>query len=371
LSAVSSGSLVVRFQRELDALRTDYGFPGATAAFALADGRVGAAATGLADVERGVPMEPGTRMLAASIGKTFVAAEVLALVEEGRLGLEDTLSKWLGRRPWFHRLPNHGAITLRHLLRHTSGLPDHVHDPAFLRAWVGRPRKAGTLPPDSLIKFVLDAAPLFPPGDGWAYTDTGYVLLGLVAEAASGANLYDEIDRRFLQPLGLEGTSPSDRRELPGLAAGYLTAGNPFGLPRKTTLAPGVLAWDPGVEWAGGGLVSTSRDLAVWARELYGGRALDGPYLEVLLDAVPTTRGSDSLQYGAAVAIRENGPLGPVWGHGGDIPGYTSSMRYYPRHDMAVAFQINGPAATGGESGGFGPAMELRLARALVGPNRR
>lgn len=241
--AAPAESLAVRFQDELDALRAEYGFPGATAAFVLPDGTVGAAATGLADVERGLPMASDSRMLAASIGKTFVAALVLALATEGRLSLDDSLSAWLGDRPWFARLPNHAGITLRHLLTHTSGLPDHVHSPAFVRAWTRRSSDEPPLPPDSLVRFILDREPLFPPGEGWAYTDTGYILLGLVAEAAGRAGLFDEIDRRFLRPLNLTGTSASDRRTLPGLAAGYLPADDPFGLPRKTTVAPG--------EWRG------------------------------------------------------------------------------------------------------------------------
>jgi D-alanyl-D-alanine carboxypeptidase len=356
-----------RFQAELGALRAEYGFPGATAAFVLPDGRVAVAATGWADVERGVRMSADSRMLAASVGKTFVAATVLAQAAEGRLGLDDPLSEWLADRPWFERLPNHDRITLRHLLTHSSGIPDHVYSPEFARAWIGRPAEAPPLPPDSLVGFVLDRAALFPPGEGWAYTDTGYILLGMVAEAAAGADLYDEIDRRFLRPLGLDHTSPSDRRELPGLAAGYLAEDNPFGLPRKTTVAPDVMAWDPGVEWAGGGLVSTSRDLALWARALYEGRAMRGAYLPELLAAVPVEPGSDAVRYGAAVAIRRDGPLGPSWGHGGDIPGYTTSMRYYPDCGVAVAFQVNGPSRETGHGPGAAAAMELRLARVALG----
>ena len=112
-------------------------FPGATAAIALPDGTVMTAATGLADVEAGRAMTPETPMLAASIGKSFVAATVLALESEGRLSRDDLLSVHLGDRPWFDALPNAGTITIDHLLHHTSGLPDHVHLPEFQRAWAG------------------------------------------------------------------------------------------------------------------------------------------------------------------------------------------------------------------------------------------
>lgn len=361
----SSDPLEARFQAALDSLRIEFGVPGATAAFSLPDGRVESVATGLADVERGRPMTPRSRMLAASIGKTFVAATVLALAGEGELQLDDPVSDWLGDRPWFVGLPRHDAITVRHLLNHTSGLPDHVHTPAFARSWAAHRDRDPPLPPDSLISYVLGRPALFAPGEGWAYTDTGYILLGLVVEAASGAPLYDEVATRFLDPLGLSATSPSRGRRLPGLAAGYVAADNPFGLPRKTTVEPGRMAWDPGVEWAGGGLVSTSRDLAVWARALYEGQAMEGPYLDALLEGVPIEPRSDAARYGAGVAIRNHGPFGPVWGHGGGIPGYTSSMRYYPEHGVAIAFQVNTePGADG--VGDFASAMETRLARAVL-----
>lgn len=364
----ASDTLGARFQAELDTLAAEFHLPGATAAFILPDGRVGAAATGLADVERGLPMTPASRMLAASIGKTFVAATVLALAGEGALGLEDPIAGWLGGKPWFDRLPNGDATTIRHLLTHTSGIPDHVRSPEFARAWRAGREEGRPLPPDTLVTFVLNQPPLFPPGEGWAYSDTGYILLGMIVEAASGERLYAQIERRFITPMGLSRTSPSDRRNLPGLAAGYTPSDNPFGLPAKTTAAPGVMAWDPSVEWAGGGLVSTSLDLAVWARALYEGRAMEVPYLGELLEGEPVDPGSDALRYGAAVAIREGGEWGPTLGHGGDIPGYVSSMRYYPDRGVAIVFQVN--AQPGGAVGDFGAAMETRLARVVLTPAR-
>ena len=361
--------LDTRLQETLDAFREEFGFPGATAAYILSDGTVGRAATGFSDLEARTPMKPESRMLVASIGKSFVAATVMSLAVEGTLSLQDPLSRWLGDRSWFSRLPNCDSLTLDHLLRHTGGLPDHVYSEAFAEAWRRRWAEPGpAFSPETLVGFILDQPPLFPPGEGWAYTDTGYILLGLVVEEATGRGLYDVILERFLVPLRLGLTTPSDRRILPGLAAGYLPQDNPFGLPRKTTLAPGVMAWDPGVEWAGGGLAGNPADLVVWARELYQGRAMEGDYLPELLRSVPVDPDHPEVRYGAGVAIYTDGPLGPVWGHAGQIPGYVSSMRYYPDAGIAVAFQINGDGGiAGGESGvDFVPEMERRLAELMV-----
>jgi D-alanyl-D-alanine carboxypeptidase len=366
-------TLNTRFQQTLDSLRQELGFPGATAAYILADGTVGTAATGFSDLESKEPMTPGSRMLMASIGKSLVAAAVLDLSTEGALSLRDPLALWLGDRPWFSRLPNHASLSLDHLLRHTGGLPDHVHSGAFAEAWRRKWDQPGpAFSPDALVGFILDQPPLFRPGEGWAYTDTGYILLGLVVEKATGRSLYDVIQDRFLVPLRLGMTTPSDRWILPGLAAGYLPAENPFGLPPRTTVAPGVMAWDPGVEWAGGGFASNPADLVVWARELYEGRAMEGEYLPELLRSVPVDPDNPDVRYGAGVAIYERGPLGPVLGHGGQIPGYVSSMRYYPDRGIAVAFQINADAdlAGGGSEVEFVPQMERRLAELVAGDQR-
>ena len=167
----------------LDGYRAQYGFPGATVAYVLPNGSRGTVATGLADVEAATPMTPQTRMLAASIGKSFVAATVLALESEGRLKRADLVSTYLATRPWFNRLPNHASITVGHLLRHTSGLPDHVHMKAFADAMAERVRNGqDAMRPERAISFVLDQPPLFAAGAGWAYSDTGYLLLGLIIE---------------------------------------------------------------------------------------------------------------------------------------------------------------------------------------------
>jgi len=103
----------------------------------------------------------------------------------------------------------------------------------------------------------------------------------------------------------------------------------------------GVMAWHTGLEWTGGGFVSNSKDLVVWAKALFEGRAIEGSYLDYLLQSVPISDDDPGTRYGIAVAIHENGPLGPTYGHGGWIPGYSSSLRYYPNHGIAVAFQSN------------------------------
>jgi len=372
ISQVSTGKasqMQICFQAVLDSLRSEYQFPGATAAYILPDGTVETVATGLADVELNIPMTPQSRMLAASIGKTFAGALVLALVQEGKLQLDDPISTWLGERPWFSRLPNHDEITLRQLLTHSAGIPNHVETDGFKNAFAKNWNSdANPLPPDSLIAFVLDQPPLFKPGQGWYYSDTGYILVGLIIEQVTGRSYYEQVSQRFLVPLQLTLTMPSDCLELAGLVAGY-TAAAGFGLPAKTTIRPGVMAWHPGIEWTGGGFVSNPADLVVWAKALFEGRALAGNYLEELLKSVPLSQDEPDNQYGIAVAIRKKGPFGPTLGHGGWIPGYCSSLRYYPDHGVAVAFQINTDIGVIDHATNLISDMETRLAKVIIAGN--
>jgi D-alanyl-D-alanine carboxypeptidase len=336
----------------------------------LRDGTTGVAVTGRADIEDGTLMTVRSRMLSASIGKTFVGATALALAREGALELDTPVSRWLGDRQWFTRLPNHAAMTVRHLLNQSSGLPDHVHLESFATEVSHRWRENhNPFSPESLIGFVLDMPPLFEAGEAWSYSDTGYVLLGLVIEAATGRCYYEEIQERFLTPLDLTLTAPSDRRLLPGLAAGYIRPENAFGFPRKTIQANGMMVWHPGFEWTGGGLVSNSRDLARWGASLFGGNAMPGDYLKELLRAVPISPDDPNVYYGAGVGIYRSGPFGPAYGHGGWVPGYSSSLRYYPDHGVTIAFQINTDIGIVDDAMPVVREMEARLAEIAISAN--
>ena len=364
------GQVQDAFRAALDSMRDRYGFPGATAAYVWTDGLSGGAATGFADVEAERPMTPTSRMLAASIGKSFVAATAAALAHEGTLDLDIPIKCWLGDRSWFERLPNHNQITLRHLLTHRSGLPDHVHLNAFVEAVSSRWQEPDNpFPPDTLVQFVLGHPALFSPGDGWAYSDTGYILAGLIIEEVTGRDYYDLVQERFLTPLGLRHTSPSNSRTLPGLAAGY-AADNPFGWPTKSTVAEATLAWHPGIEWTGGGLVSTSEDLAQWGAALFAGKALPEAALNQMMTAAPVDPDQPNVRYGTGVAVYRTGPFGPVYGHGGWIPGYVSSLRYYADYGVAIAFQINTDTGPTGDIGEVVQDMEARLAEVVLSRER-
>ncbi|HEX9792543.1 MAG TPA: serine hydrolase domain-containing protein [Planctomycetota bacterium] len=322
----------------LAALQEARGFPGATFAFVLADGTEGAVVAGFADREAGVAMRPNHRMLAGSIGKTWFACLAMLLAEDGVIGLDDPLSKWLGKEPWFARLPNHDAITLRHLLRHRSGVREHVQEPAFWQAVNAERTKIWK--PEELVAFVLDDEPLFAAGEGWSYADTNYILAGMAMERATGARLYDLVEQRLIRPLGLFATTPSDRMRLPGLAQGHpVLMRRMLGVPERMLDEDGRMVVNPQFEWTGGGYVSTSLDLARWAQAIGAGRVVPKARLAEMLDAVPANTGPGD-RYGLGLQVRAS-RFGATFGHGGWFPGWLSETVYFPELGLAAAIQIN------------------------------
>ena len=311
-------------------------------------------------------MAPETRMLAASIGKTIWGALALSLEADGLVRRSDLVSEYLGDRSWFARIPNADDITVGHLLTHTSGLPDHVHMDGVAAELMAMGDEEPFDPVD-LVAFVLDEPALFEAGTAWSYTDTGYILLGLALEAAAEADVFDLAAERLLAPLDLTDTVPSNASTVEGIAVGYTSEANPFGLPPRTMDDEGRLAWNPAIEWTGGGFVSTSADLALWGQALFSGTAMDADYLSALLDGVAIHPDAPDVFYGAGVAIYEGAPHGTVYGHGGWIPGYVSSLRHYADHDLTIAFQINSDVGALDDGTDLVSALEAALAQMLIG----
>lgn len=249
-----------------------------------------------------------------SISKTFVATLVLQLEAEGRLQLEDSVERWL---PGL--VPNGQGITLRQLLNHTSGIYNYTQDQAFLDAMTRNPR--GTWTPEALVRVATAHRPLFPPGGAWSYSNTGYILLGLVVEKASGRKLADELALRIFAPLGLARTSlPAAATMTAPFAHGYVRPGNGFiatpgGRPTDIT------AWNPSWAWAAGAIVSTAGNLARFYSALLGGELLAPAQLRELKTTVQVAGGPD--RYGLGIVLA---PLqcAQAWGHGGAVPGYTA-----------------------------------------------
>jgi D-alanyl-D-alanine carboxypeptidase len=333
-----------RLQGKLDELHKAGSFPGATVGVALEGGAHFGLAVGFSDREAKRPMSPDDLMLQGSVGKTYAAAVALQLVREGKINLDDKIEKYLGREPWFARLPNFRDITVRMLMNHTSGLVRYEFKEQFTRDLTAQPDKVWK--PEELVAYILDTAAPFAAGKGWDYSDTNYIVLGLIVERVTKSSYYEQARRRLLRPLKLTRTVPSDSRTVPGLAQGYAGPNNPFG-GADAMIQDGRFAINPQFEWTGGGMASTTEDLARWAKALYEGRAFHPSLLPVMLEGVPARLGPEA-KYGLGVIIRPS-PTGTTYGHSGFFPGYVTEMVYFPRLKAAVAVQVNTsvPRSTG------------------------
>jgi D-alanyl-D-alanine carboxypeptidase len=285
---------------------------GATGAIGLVDAgaNVSATAVGVARLDPPRPLRVSDQVRAGSIAKTIIATITLQLVGEGRLRLDDTIERWLPGM-----VPNGAAITIRMLLNHTSGIFDYTADPDWNAAVFADPDRHWS--PQELVAVGTAHSPLFPPGQGLAYSNTGYILIGLVLEKVTGQPVQDLVWQRVVRPLHLHGTFLATSARFRGAYAhGYF--------PPSLT-GDGYLdasSFHPSIGWAAGALVSTAPDLARFYQALLSGRLLTPA---VLNEMTTTVTGPDYPGIGVGLGIWSvETPCGTVWGHEGGIPGYKS-----------------------------------------------
>jgi D-alanyl-D-alanine carboxypeptidase len=334
----ANGSARPALQACLDAYVAAGRVPGVSAGLVLADGTALELCAGLRDRAGEQPLEPSDRMLAGSTGKTFVATVALQPVSEGKLELDEHAQALLGGEPWFARIPNGPQLTLRHLLSHRSGLERYEFKPEFARDLKADPERVWK--PEDLLAYVLDDEPLFAPGADFTYSDTNYILVGLLIERVTGQALYAEIQERLLTPLELAGIVPSDSRAIPRLVQGHAGARDPLGLPDRVIDESGRFCINPQFEWAGGGFATTAGDLARWGHALYAGSVLEAKAREAMLAGLDAPELGRGTRYGLG-AILWSTKRGPAWGHAGFFPGYMTELRFWPEHGIAMAVQVN------------------------------
>ncbi|MET9564241.1 serine hydrolase domain-containing protein [Streptomyces tauricus] len=356
--------------------RTQAGRPGAATAHsdrlaALAQQDVDAGAPGVVvrvdkgagqviEIARQAPWTRADHVLSASdrfrMGsntKTMVATVVLQLVAENRLRLTDPVEKWL---PGV--IPNGNAITLRMLLNHTSGLFNYTYDPAVLKAFTGQDTRQWT--PTELIAAGVRHDPLFAPGTDYSYSNTNYIALGLVAEKATGDSLGELIQQRIAGPLHLKNTylvpdtgtgtetgseaesearsgSGSGSLKRPAFAHGYepdaahigpllppgTPAGTAFAGPARSAGYVDTTSVNASTQWAAGGIVSTAQDWARFSGALISGKLLPPAQLKEMRTTVAEESEFPNRRYGLGLEQVVT-PCGTVWGHSGQVPGYSS-----------------------------------------------
>jgi D-alanyl-D-alanine carboxypeptidase len=313
-----------RLDAALDDLVQEFGVPGIQAAVSLPGVEPWLGWSGVSGLEVGAPLASGHEQPAGSVTKTLTSALTLDLVDEGLLSLDDLVSTWLPDFPWA------APVTVRHLLQHSSGIPEHFTalelDGTLGEVW--------TL--DALVDVVAAEDLLFEPGSDWAYSNTNYVLLGLLAEAATGQG-WEARATELLARADSGARVPTDGWG--DVIPGYLLLGpdEPYELFGETDMSNAV---HPSSIGPAGNLVAEAGDLARWAAAFWGG---DGIVPEALVEeaVAEPMEVSASMEYGLGVMLRQD-DHGVQWFHNGALYGYVAWMGWRPEHGASLALLCNG-----------------------------
>jgi D-alanyl-D-alanine carboxypeptidase len=319
-SPLQPGELAAMLQADVDEHQR-HGVVGAVVQVNV-DDEVVRARAGESSLGSGTPVAFDTRFRMGSNTKTFVAVVVLQLVEEATLSLDDTVEKWLPGVVSGNG--NDGSkITIRQLLQHTSGLHNYTADlfTGFTADDFNRVRY-DSVSPEELLAIAFGHPPDFEPGTSWNYSNTNYILAGMIIEKATGRDWASEVQARIIAPLGLTGTfEPGEDPDLPSPhSQGYhLFVEN----------EPLVDVTSYNHTWGGaaGSLVSTLDDLARFWRALQSGELLALPQLEEMQTTVAATGLEEvipGVRYGLGVMLVPTRCGGAYWAHFGDTTGFTT-----------------------------------------------
>ncbi len=322
-------------QSSLDSSVSAIRVPGATMTVIRPDGAKWVGVSGLSNIENNTAMAPGLKFRIASVTKTFTATVILQLVKERRISLDDTLDSVL---PGL--VPNGAQISIRQLLNHTSGIFDYAQaqNPSFFQGEYNNPLRKWM--PAELIAIANSNTPYFAPGNGFHYSNTNYVLLGMIIEKLTGNTYAQEVTSRIFAPLGLNNTSiPATADRPPGSSQGYTYNGSTW---VNTT------RMDPSWAFATGSIISNSDDLVTWLYALMNGTLIDYALKTEMFTFVDTqgvvTEGPNG--YGLGLEKINNSI-----GHTGDFV-FGGQAAIYQKQGWAFVVLVNASPSTPGV--GFG-----------------
>nr|WP_234327009.1 serine hydrolase domain-containing protein [Streptomyces sp. NRRL WC-3742] len=303
-------------QAGLDALVRDDGLPAALASVRTRDGRTRTYTAGVGDLATGARVPKDGQIRAGSNTKTFTAVVVLQLVAEGRIGLDAAVDTYLPGLVRGDGIDGR-TVTVRQLLQHTSGLPDYMDDPAFADFTAVQYRY---FEPRELLDRALVQKALFAPGTGWMYSNTNFLLAGLIIQKVTGRPVGEEITKRVIDRVGLRHTY------FPASGDTTVHEAHPHGYYRRTPDSPRVdfTDMDASMAWATGAIVSTNTDLNTFFTAVLDGRLLPPAQLAEMRTTVPAELLGPGIRYGLGIQSRPLSCGGLAWGHGGTAPGYRS-----------------------------------------------
>ncbi|MGE7867255.1 serine hydrolase domain-containing protein [Bacillus paramycoides] len=278
------------------------------------NGKISSYTAGVADLSTKKPMKSDYRFRIGSVTKTFTATTVLQLVGENRVQLDDPIEKWL---PGLIQENGYDGnqITIRQLLNHTSGIAEYLKSKD---ADIMNSKKTYTA--EEIVKIGLSLPPDFSPGKGWSYSNTGYVILGMLIEKITGNSYAEEIEKRIIGPLDLSNTFlPGNSTVIPGKnhARGYMKIDEKSDLKDMTD-------YNPSLANSAGDMISNADDLNKFFSSILGGKLLKENQLKEMLTTVPVEGKGVGDGYGLGIYETKLSNGVSIWGHAGGIPGFTT-----------------------------------------------
>ena len=283
---------------------------------------------GFANIELKAPATKDTVYEIGSNTKQFTAAAIMILVDEGKVRLEDPVTKYFPEAPEAWR-----GITIRHLLTHSSGIQNHVAVPRWLNVFRTNLTFETTPTRDQLLKMFFKLPLEFQPGESWAYDNTGYYLLGIVIEKASGKSYWQFLDERIFKPLGMTATRSTDPQPIvPNRASGYEWKNDHF--ENRPVLLPAI-------GFSAGSLLSTVEDMGKWDVALYGEKLLKKSSLDQMWTATMAKDGADApFNYGFGWFIDSYHGHRLVQ-HSGGTPGFSSVVYRFLEDKLTIIILTN------------------------------
>jgi D-alanyl-D-alanine carboxypeptidase len=324
-----------KYQALLDGISAD-GVPGIMLSVYTPEDGEWLGASGLADIAGRVPLQPCNITRTGSTVKTFTAVTIFLLAEEGLLSLDDKIEKYLPDNI-LDKLSNARQSTIRQLLNHSSGIYNYIRSMKFQTASVNDLTRVWH--PDELLEYAYNKPAAFKCGEDVDYSNTNYVLLGMIIEKVTGEPFYQAFKTRIFEPLHLESTQFAAEDPVPAnIIRGYIDFYSKLQLMESTDYS----GWD--YYTADGGLISTVHDLSLFMKALFSGELISESSLgEMLTWQVPknTDPGFYPISYGLGIFKIET-PYGIAYHHSGDAIGYFATMSYFTDSKTTVVWAANG-----------------------------
>lgn len=291
--------------------------------------------SGKADLHNNIDIKPCNKTRVGSTVKMYTSTIILKLQEEGKLNLDDKISSYL-QGDNINKIQNAEKATIRQLLQHSSGIFNYIQSLQFQTASLNNLIKEWRA--DDLLKYAYNKKAYFNPGDDVHYSNTNYILLGLLIEKIEGVPLYQVFDNKIITPLGLTNTQFAGKDPVPnGIVRGYIDMYSNLQVIESTYFS----GWD--YYTADGGLISNPYDMNVFFRALMNGQIINSASLnEMLTWKTPMEEPTDfyKIHYGLGIFKIET-PKGIAYMHSGDAIGYYANMIYFPDDSTTIVYSVN------------------------------